>query len=250
MLEKAEGIVIRTLPYGESHLIVKVFTKEKGKLALMAKGAKKPKSQYAAICQPYAHTHLTFYMGKSMGTLSQGEMLHTFRSLREDLDMSAYAAYILELLDSSVEEKQSSPNLFALVLHLLERLEAGDDPVLLRRVFEWKVTHLLGIRPQLKACANCGEAKGIFSFSIKEAGFLCNRCKHTDQYRLALTDEEVRMLREWFYVRTPNIEQIEVSIAMRDKLASVIDTYYDQYSGLRLKSKRFLDQWENWKPKA
>ena len=51
MLIKTEGIVIRTRDYGESHKVVVLFTAERGKLPLMARGAKKPRSRLGAVTQ-------------------------------------------------------------------------------------------------------------------------------------------------------------------------------------------------------
>ncbi|GAK06443.1 DNA repair protein RecO [Geomicrobium sp. JCM 19038] len=248
MLDKSEGIVIRTIPYGESHIIVKVYTKERGKIALMAKGAKKPKSQFAAIAQPYAHAYFTFYYRQSMSTLSQGEMLHSFRHLRENLDKGAYAAYLLELLDAATEEHVPSPATFSLILSMLGRLRDGDDPDVIKMLFELKMTHLLGIRPQLDACVNCGRTSGVFSFSVREAGFLCHHCIEIDPYRYTLDDKQVKLLRMLYYVKPDQLGQLALNDQNKSALKTVIDGYYESYAGLNLKTKRFLDQWVNWNP--
>ena len=55
MLQKCEGIILRTTDYGETNKIVSLFTRELGKYGVMAKGAKKTKSRLAAITQPFTY---------------------------------------------------------------------------------------------------------------------------------------------------------------------------------------------------
>ena len=58
MLNKYEGIVIRTTDYGESNKIVVIYTREAGKIAGMARGAKKPSSRLASVPSPL-HTDIS-----------------------------------------------------------------------------------------------------------------------------------------------------------------------------------------------
>ena len=79
MLNKWEGIVLRTIPYGESNKIVTMFTREAGKVTAMARGAKKPRSKLAAVTQPFTHGTFLIRKGRGMGTLSQGEPIDSMR---------------------------------------------------------------------------------------------------------------------------------------------------------------------------
>ena len=94
MQSQLEGIVIRTMPYGENNKIVTLFTREAGKITCMARGAKKPASRLAAITQPFTHGTYSIYKGKGMGTLQAGDQLESLRHIREDIMSTAYASYI------------------------------------------------------------------------------------------------------------------------------------------------------------
>lgn len=98
MLSKWEGIVIRTIPYGESNKIVTLLTQEAGKITVMARGAKKPRSKLAAVTQPFTLGSFLIRKGRGMGTLSQGEQIESMRFIREDLEATSYASYILSLI--------------------------------------------------------------------------------------------------------------------------------------------------------
>ena len=64
MFQKCEGIVLRTTDYGETNKIITLFTREWGKIGVMAKGAKKPKSRLAAITQPLTYGYYLVQKGK------------------------------------------------------------------------------------------------------------------------------------------------------------------------------------------
>ncbi len=66
MLQKCEGIVLRTTDYGETNKIVTLYTREWGKIGVMARGAKKPKSRLSAITQPFTYGY--FLMQKGNGS--------------------------------------------------------------------------------------------------------------------------------------------------------------------------------------
>lgn len=111
MLVKWEGIVIRSVDYGESSKVVTLFTRENGKLGVMARGAKKTKSRLAAVSQLFSHGYFLCKAGPGAGMpdLSQGDILDSFRDMRQSLTATAYAAYIAELLDRLTHEREPNP---------------------------------------------------------------------------------------------------------------------------------------------
>ncbi|WP_026700334.1 DNA repair protein RecO [Salibacterium aidingense] len=246
MLEKAEGIVLRTFSYGETNSILRLFTREAGKISVMARGAKKPKSRLAAVSQPFVYASFLYYKSTGMKTLNQGDTIDSFRIIRSDIVKTAYASYLLELLDKLTEEQEKNPYLFELLLQLLQRMNEDDDPEILVRIFEMKMTAQAGIKPELEHCTNCGSTKGTFSFSVKEAGFLCHRCIFLDEHRLDIHPKTVELLRTFFHLDISRFGSISLKQRTKDELRRVLEAYYDEYSGLYLKSKRFLEQMEKW----
>ncbi|MBU8905673.1 DNA repair protein RecO [Desertibacillus haloalkaliphilus] len=244
MLQKAEAIVIRTTNYGESHSILTLYTREFGKVGVMARGAKKPKSRLASISQLFIYGSYLFHKSPGLSTLNQGEIIHSFRTIREDLTRASYASYVVELIDRLTDERQRNPYLFELLWQTLQYMDEGVDPEILTRVFEVKMLIVAGIRPQLDCCASCGQTEGDFAFSIKEAGFICHRCFHKDPYVMKISTHTVKLLRLFYHFDLNRLGKVSVKQATKQELKEVISAYYDEYSGLSLKSKRFLDQLE------
>lgn len=242
MLIKTEGIVIRTRDYGESHKVVVLFTAERGKLPVLARGAKKPRSRLGAVTQLFTRGQYLCFLGSGMGTLSQGELISSHHGLRSDLLLTATAAYLVELLDRMTEEKDPSPALYRLLSSTLDQLEGGTDPEILSRIFELKVLEAAGYRPVLDKCALCGSRDRPVRFSVRQGGFLCSDCLHRDPHTLPLSETAARLLRLLQRITPDRIGEVRVKEETKAQLERVLRAFIDEYASIKFKSRPFLDQ--------
>ncbi|WP_062513809.1 DNA repair protein RecO [Halobacillus sp. KGW1] len=242
MLDKVEGLVIRTNDYGETHKVVTLMTREKGKIAVMARGAKKPKSRMSSVTQPFIHGMYLIHSGSGLGSMSQGEMLSSLRSIREDIVKTAYASYIAELTDKLMEEKQPDPFLFEQLLQTLTWMNEGKDPNILSMMYELKMFKKAGFAPVVDQCIHCGSQEGPFSFSIVEGGVLCFRCKGRDPEAYGLPEPLPKLLRVFLHMDVKRLGTITMKEENKKLLRQLMDDYYERYGGYFLKSKKFLRQ--------
>ena len=119
--------------------------------------------------------------------------------IKEDIFLTAYASYMVELTDKSTDEKKPNPFIFELLYQTLNYLNEGYDPEILKNIFEMKMLPVLGLHPILNQCAVCGDTEGQFSFSIREGGFICHRCLTKDPYHLKISSATVKLLRIFYY---------------------------------------------------
>ncbi|MFC0188146.1 DNA repair protein RecO [Fictibacillus aquaticus] len=242
MIIKAEGIVIKTVPYGESNVIVTLFTREAGKIGVMARGAKKTKSRLSSVVQLFTYGMYVFQKGSGLGTLNQGEVLESFRSIREDLIKTSYSAYISELLDKVAEGNKKNPYLFEHFYQSLRFIDEGTDPEIITLLFEMKMLMIGGVKPQVSQCVQCGTQEGDFVFSVREGGFLCSRCMHQDPYHLKLSAGAVKILYLFSNLDISRLGNVSVKKETKKELRAVMDAYMEEYLGVFLKSKKFLNQ--------
>jgi DNA repair protein RecO (recombination protein O) len=244
MMLKTEGIVIRTKTYGEGNLILTVLTKELGKLGIMARGAKKTKSRLSSISQLFTHGHYLIMQSspRSMGTLSQGEVVQSFRHIRGSLDKTAYASYFAELIDKSFEDKEASQGLFDMTLAFFQYIEEDKDPEILARLFEIKICMLSGYRPVLDMCTSCGTMDELAFFSIKEGGLLCHTCQAKERDKVLLSAPAARLLTLFFQLDYRRVGQINVKQETKDELKKILWLFMDYHTPLRIKSRGFLEQ--------
>lgn len=242
MLVKTEGIVIRTRDYGEANKIVVLYTREHGKIALMARGAKKAQSRLRGVTQVLTHGQYLYFAGRGMGNLNQGETIHTFHSLHEDILTMSYAAYIVELLEKMTEDAEPNGYLFHLLEKILLSLQEGKDADILCRIFELKLLALSGYRPQLEACVHCGATDRPYTFSAAKGGFLCLDCRQHDPQGLTLSPASQRLLRLFLYFDIDRLGDIRVKKETKRQLERAMRAYLDYHTDLYLKSRQFLEQ--------
>lgn len=194
-LYKAEGVVLRTRNLGEADKIITLFTYERGKIEAAAKGVRRPRSRLLGATQLFTHgRYLLFERKSSLDTLSQGEVVHTFLPLREDLRRMAYASYVSELVDRTTELNDAHPRLFPIFLATMELLATGSRLPLTARYFELQLMQELGFRPHLSGCVRCG-ASDAHAFSIELGGLLCKRCRSADPAAELLDQETSEIMR-------------------------------------------------------
>lgn len=244
LISKLEGIVLKTKDYGESNKIVTIMTRDAGKIAAMARGAKKPRSRLAAITQPFMHGIFVIQRTSGMGTLQQGEHIDSMRHIQTDIIRAAYASYIVEMVDRLIEEGRPDPFAFEVLLQALNAIEEEYDPEAIALFVDWKLLPYSGVQPILHQCAACGAVEGEFAFSFSQGGFLCHRCYHLDQYIIRLTPTQLKLIRMFATVPIENIGKLELKRETKQFIKKIVTTIYEEQTGMRLKSRSFIEQLE------
>lgn len=244
MLHKLEGIVLKTRDYGESNKIVTLLTRDAGKIVLMAGGAKKPRSRLAGITQTFMHGIFVFQRTTGMGTLQQGEHINSMRHIQTDIISAAYASYIVEMVDRLIEEGSPEPYVYDVLLQALNAIEEEYDPEAIALFVDWKLLPFTGVQPILHQCAGCGAVEGEFAFSFSQGGFLCHRCFHLDSYIIRLTPTQLKLIRMFATVRIDQIGKLELKRETKQFIKSIVTTIYEEQTGMRLKSRSFIEQLE------
>ncbi|MDD3948538.1 MAG: DNA repair protein RecO, partial [Anaerolineaceae bacterium] len=200
---RAQAIVIKHREFGEADRILCLYTLEKGKIQAIAKGVRKPKSRKAGHLEPFTQVTLQLAKGRTWDVVTQAETMRNFQNIREDLKLTAQAAYVLELLDRFTYEEGENRLLYNLVLETLARLENGIAPGLAVHYYEVHLMDILGFRPQLRQCVVCGEeiqAEDQY-FSAKLGGVVCPRSHTGDPGAWPVSMDARRYLR--FFQRSP-----------------------------------------------
>lgn len=177
MRGRAEALVLRAAEYGEGHKIVTLLTREAGKIGLVARGAGKPRGRLTAACQPLVCGFYSFSrFGSSLGTLHSAEIERVFRRVREDLLLTAVAAYVMELTDRMLDDGEPQPEFYDQLKAGLAAMDEGKDPLVLMHALELKLLALGGYRPVLEGCVECGRQEGPFLFAPRLGGLFCSAC--------------------------------------------------------------------------
>jgi len=180
--EKARGLVIRTTDWSETSRIATIWTREFGKVRVLAKGGRRLKSNFESALDLLTLCSIVL-LRKSSGTLdllTEAQVMRRFPQLRRQLPALYAATYVAELLGEGTEDYDPHPALFDEAVRTLEALgtpEVQTGPCLAH--FELAFWRELGYGLVLKKCVACespvGDEKLVFSAA--HGGVLCGNCR-------------------------------------------------------------------------
>jgi len=191
--ERTTGIILRTRPLTETSLIVQWLTPDLGRVATVAKGARRPKSPFRGKLDLFYEAEFSFARSRKSDLHDLREMMlrDTHSSLRESMGWIQQASYFTALVEQTTETETPLPKVYQLVHTLLAQLcEAAPTP---RTVFAFELNLLeeLGLGP------NQGDVK-LSAGARQVAGVLT--CGDWDAIaRLKLSDAQARELRQFLH---------------------------------------------------
>lgn len=144
---KTEGIVIKRKNFGEADRILTVFTKNKGKISVVAKGVRKINSRRSPHIELLNLSLITIHDGK-MPILTEAETIKHYIALKSDLKKAGYAFYICELVDGLLAFHQENRAVLDLIKNTLVRMEETGDCRFIIAEFEQELLSLLGFWPR------------------------------------------------------------------------------------------------------
>ena len=174
-IERGEGFVLRTRPFGEADLIVTLFFRHYGKRVGIAKGARRLDSRLGGVFDLLNKVEVVFYSHDRLDLVSQGTLLDSYESVKHDLAIVNSALAVARLLDRLLPMHQPESAVYQLFTQFLARCDQ-EDVEQLQITAELRILSLLGHRPHLRACLHCGDTHGPFRFVPTRGGVLCQRC--------------------------------------------------------------------------
>jgi DNA repair protein RecO (recombination protein O) len=176
------AVVVRTRAFGESDKIVTFLTRDLGKIAGIAKGARRSKRRFVNVLEPFTHVDVTLRIrpGHDLAFVNACVLRDAPISLARDLMKFAYASYVLELTDRMVREREAGPETYELVRDAIALLEHGDAEPGVLRAFELHLLRLTGYEPELDRCRRCATAVSAGTTMYvhpARGGVLCARCR-------------------------------------------------------------------------
>jgi len=170
MIETATGLVLRTYPLTETSLIVHWLTAGLGRLATVAKGARKPKSPFHGRLDLFYLADLSFSRSRrsELHNLREVTVRETHALLRRELGYLRQAAYCAGLVEIATETETPLPVMFELMSGLLQSLPMGPPRAETIFAFEVKLLAEMGLEPDLAKTRLSAGAKAIVNM-LREA---------------------------------------------------------------------------------
>lgn len=140
---KAEGIILKRKNVGEADRILTVFSKQYGKLRVIAKGIRRIPSRRAPSLEVFNRAMLVIYQCKALDSVTEVELIDGYQHLRKDLALVNKAYYACELIDALLPERQEHRDVYELLKTYLSGASSPDE-------FALSLLHMLGFLPVTK----------------------------------------------------------------------------------------------------
>lgn len=235
MLKEIEGFIIKEIPYGETSKIIHVYTKL-GIIGIMCKGAKNIKSPFRATTLKFTYAKFNiYYKENKLSTLTSVDIIDSLNTIKADIILLSYVNYLTELTEQVV--KQSPKNVYEEYKTTILKINEGLDPLVLCNILEIKYLDYLGVGLNLDSCINCGAKTNIVTIDGDRGGYICSNCYQNERI---VDKKTIELLRMYYYVDIKSITKLSISTKVKEEINTFLDTYYERYTGLYLKSKNFL----------
>lgn len=239
---RVEAVVIRHSNWGEADRLLVLFTRERGKIRAIAKGVRKMRSRKAGHLEPFTRVSLQLARGRDLWIVTQAESIDSFLNIREDLVRTAYASYVVELVERFTYEDGASIPLYQLLQDTLKRISAEEDCFLAVRFFEIHTLDLVGFRPELFRCVGCSaEIKPQDQFfDAGMGGVLCPDCGLKTNSSLPVSLEGLKFMRHLQRSSYREASRAKIPEGVRREMESLLQRYITYLLERSLNSPEFL----------
>lgn len=246
-IEEVEGIVLYYRRHRERDFLVKIFTKRFGKVMFFVRGSKKQQSELMQSIQPFRRaTFIADIRENGLSFLRAAKDIEVYRELQIDIFKNAYSTYICALADAALEDRMMNLDMYYQIENSLHLINEGYDSEVIMNIIETKFLRNFGVSPNFMACSVCGKTEGIFDFSDKYHGIICSEHFFEDSRRLHVNPKAMHLVRLYSVLKLDNIGNISIKPDTQQEIKRLLEHIYEQSVGLKLKSKKFIDNLHEW----
>jgi DNA repair protein RecO (recombination protein O) len=177
---KTDGIVLRSMRYGEADRILHLYTPHRGRISAIAKGVRRTRSRFGGRLEPFFRLRMLLYEGRSdLLTVQGAETVEAHARLRGHGPAIDAAARACDAVSRLFESAEPHPAAFHLLTNELALLDAEPARAGAANGLAFRMKLLLagGFAPQLGSCAQCGDEEHLTSFSGAAGGVVCAGCE-------------------------------------------------------------------------
>lgn len=244
MIEKLEGVIVRTTSYGETSLVLEIFTKEKGLIGVMAKGVKSLKSKLRASTMKFTYGFFyVYYKEGKLSILKDVDVINPLQVIHQDITLIGYLNYIVELSVQVFKESENS-DIFPLMMATILKMNEGYDSLILVNILETKCLPYLGVGLNLNGCMRCGSTHNIVTIDGDVGGLICKNCYQNEKL---VKTKSIQLLRIYEKISISSISKLDIKEENTKEINEFLNTYYNRYTGMYLQSKDFLKKLSDFK---
>ena len=249
-MEQTEAIVLRTIEFSETSLVVTLLTRNFGRTSALAKGARRAKSPFEGSLDLLAVCRVVVLRKSSdaLDLLTEAKLHRRFRaaerpgmSVDQRLQRLYAGYYVAEMIRHWTDDDQPHPELYDLTLQTILRIDGDDDLISALTFFDLQSLRLLGHAPGTAACVGCGgpvAEAGRIAFGLLAGGVLCAACRVRHRQTVWLRREVLQAIRDWGTAEA--YPAIPLSAPIYGELRAVLNRYINGMLGRPPRMQHFL----------
>ncbi|MYC32792.1 MAG: DNA repair protein RecO [Chloroflexi bacterium] len=247
---RAVGLTLRKSPAGEADLVASLYTREHGKLDVLARGARRLTSKLVGHFEPLTLVRLSVARGRNLDIVAEAEVVNAFPDVKADYANIARGLHVAELIDGFSASSAANPQVLDLALHTLEAIGkqsgAGDELALdlPLRYFDLQLLQLSGFLPELYQCVECGDElePERHRFAAGAGGAICPDCGPPEVVVRPLSLAALKVLR--LLHRTESVDRLprlNMPPAVQQEVHAILSETLQHWLDRQLRSQAFLD---------
>ncbi|MEE9166468.1 MAG: DNA repair protein RecO [Candidatus Neomarinimicrobiota bacterium] len=225
-LEKTEAVILRSFYYGDTSKIARCYTRDFGKVSIIAKGVRKSKQLQSGYIEPMNYLSLLFYYApaRRLQIFSKAEFQSIWLGLKKDVKKLTYGFAVVELIDKAVTGEEPQDQLFQLLVDILQAINDSEGNInLIFWYFEMHLLVLLGFQPILSECPRCHGALKEGFFAMEYGELVCRRCDARGEY--PVSSRSIDILRKLKRNPLDGIGDISLRPGDRKKVGKILNDY-------------------------
>jgi DNA repair protein RecO (recombination protein O) len=233
------ALVLRAYDFSEADRVIVLFTRTLGKVKGVARGVRRTASRLSGCLGWLSHSELQLagQEHRDLYRITQGQLLHAYPKLKENLEALGSAARMAEILFSLTPDQQPLPEIFELAETALSLWDAGLSPALVSIWFEWMFLERMGHRPQVDTCQDCGREGVALAYHAEHEGVSCRACR--TQGGLTLSAGTCRVLAKLISGHPARLSRLVLSAENTTEIQVLLDAVWRAHLGRPFKSESF-----------
>lgn len=237
------AIVLRTVEFSETSLIVTLLTRDLGRVSALAKGARRPKGPFEGALDLLAVCRVVVLQKNAdvLDLLTEAKLHRRFRGGERSLDRLYAGYHVAEMLRLLTDDQDPHPDLYDLSIQTLEQIDGTGDPASALLYFDAQLLRRLGHAPGTEQCTDCGghvDHGPRIAFSLLAGGIVCQGCRSRQRQLLSVRAEvidEIRRLKS-----DQSSLPVEVPSGLYGELRAVMNRYIQTIVGSMPRMQPFL----------
>lgn len=238
-----EGIVMYRQPHREKDLLVKLLMPRYGKRMFFIKSGATANHPMAAYIMPFTINRYVGVINPSgFSFLKEGERLFFPKSFQTDVLIQAYMSYFIQLIDATKDDFHVMDELYQLLQVAMHALNNEVRPEIVRIYMELQLLPFFGVHLQWRSCVLCDHPREPYDFSMIHSGVICQKHFNEETFRMQVSPKSIHIIRLLAQHPLTAFRSFNISQPTLDEMVEFTTALYQEYVGIRLKSKQYLEQ--------